>query len=347
MEVQYLHRSSTTGRVLVLSVLLQVGLVAGGNNFMSQFWDSMPQVSDTLQQHKYIFGPYSRQAKDALPEDKTFFVINGSLSTPPCSTGVIWIVFKERALISYGQRDQFRKSLASAQGNVLRYNALTPKGVTIPWDTTIGTNNRDLQRVDSQFMLVQMAPRPVEPSPTKAPLVDTPQESAESHGFVWVTTSALSSIVLCGLCISVVMYCGRMGDMNSPRRHNPCLKPRSRGQELEIERVNSEALPLTKHEAPTDGTPGSANSNGWHNMANGHAPRDRANMAPASYQPQPQQLQQAAGMPMQQGFRGQHSMSHTPSFAGQPPVMHSFSGAGTPVMHAHTAGAQSGRMVRP
>jgi len=155
MEVQYLHRSRDGQKTLILSVLMQVGLVEGGNHFMSQFWKQVPVDPQAPEKFQYIFSPYSAQAQDALPEDKSFFVLNGSLTEPPCTEGVMRVVFKERVLISYDQRDSYRDSL-SLQSGWLKTGATQPAGVTLAWDASIGTNTRDLQPLKSQFMLVKM-----------------------------------------------------------------------------------------------------------------------------------------------------------------------------------------------
>ena len=47
-------------------------------------------------------------AMHLLPEDRHHFSFGGSLTTPPCTEGVPWIVFEKPIQISVGQAEQFR-----------------------------------------------------------------------------------------------------------------------------------------------------------------------------------------------------------------------------------------------
>jgi carbonic anhydrase len=44
-----------------------------------------------------------------LPETKTYFTYTGSLTTPPCSEGVSWFIFKEPITVSLKQVEELRK----------------------------------------------------------------------------------------------------------------------------------------------------------------------------------------------------------------------------------------------
>jgi carbonic anhydrase len=46
-------------------------------------------------------------AEALLPPDRTYFRFNGSLTTPPCSEGVVWLVMKQPLTASKEQIDQF------------------------------------------------------------------------------------------------------------------------------------------------------------------------------------------------------------------------------------------------
>jgi len=46
-------------------------------------------------------------AADLLPADRDYYRFNGSLTTPPCSEGVTWLVMKQPLRVSPGQVDAF------------------------------------------------------------------------------------------------------------------------------------------------------------------------------------------------------------------------------------------------
>ena len=57
-------------------------------------------------------GEYSKAAikinvADLLPENKAYYHYSGSLTTPPCSEGVNWVVLKNTVDVSAAQVDAF------------------------------------------------------------------------------------------------------------------------------------------------------------------------------------------------------------------------------------------------
>jgi carbonic anhydrase len=50
---------------------------------------------------------------DLLTNTRQYFTYTGSLTTPPCSEGVTWIILKRRAPISSVQYEEFRKILGN------------------------------------------------------------------------------------------------------------------------------------------------------------------------------------------------------------------------------------------
>jgi carbonic anhydrase len=52
--------------------------------------------------------PFNVSADDILPVNQDYYRFNGSLTTPPCSEGVLWLVMKQPITVSKEQIQQFR-----------------------------------------------------------------------------------------------------------------------------------------------------------------------------------------------------------------------------------------------
>ncbi|WFE68861.1 carbonic anhydrase family protein [Thiomicrospira sp. R3] len=87
MEIQLFHRDGE-GRQVIISVLVQEGRV---NPSLATLLNHLPKEQDSLNLVEDLnFNPVR-----FLPNNKDFYRYLGSLTTPPCTEGVIWIVFKQ------------------------------------------------------------------------------------------------------------------------------------------------------------------------------------------------------------------------------------------------------------
>lgn len=87
MEIQFYHRDGE-GRQLVMSVIVQEG---EDHPFLATILENLPKEKDRL----HLVDDVRFNPVRFLPEDKSFYRYLGSLTTPPCTEGVIWIVFKQ------------------------------------------------------------------------------------------------------------------------------------------------------------------------------------------------------------------------------------------------------------
>jgi len=67
------------------------------NRALAMLWDQLPQAGKSEVLASQV------KATDLLPEDRDYYRFNGSLTTPPCSQGVIWLVMKQTLPVSDAQ----------------------------------------------------------------------------------------------------------------------------------------------------------------------------------------------------------------------------------------------------
>lgn len=100
MVIHIVHRSAEN-KLAVIAVLLEKGEVA--NPLIDTLWKVMPKMSGEPQAHDSQI-----DINQLLPEDKSYYTLWGSLTTPPCSEGVRWIILKQPVSISAEQLAQFQ-----------------------------------------------------------------------------------------------------------------------------------------------------------------------------------------------------------------------------------------------
>lgn len=98
MELHLVH-ASDKGELAVVALMFQYGLE---NEKLKHIWNSLPKnVGESNQL-------YSKNKADSyLPNNLEYYRFNGSLTTPPCSEGVRWVVFKEIQQASSEQIESF------------------------------------------------------------------------------------------------------------------------------------------------------------------------------------------------------------------------------------------------
>jgi carbonic anhydrase len=101
--VAHLVHQSAEGRLAVIAVLMESG--GTQNDFLSGLWPYLP-----LESGREIAVPdVTIDVMTLLPESHAYYTYMGSLSTPPCSEGVLWLVMKTPVTISAGQVAVFGK----------------------------------------------------------------------------------------------------------------------------------------------------------------------------------------------------------------------------------------------
>lgn len=100
MVIHLVHRSAE-GKVAIIAVLLERGQP---HRLMQTIWDNLP-----LEKHDVVSPSIVIDPTDALPERRDYFTYMGSLTEPPCTEGVLWMVFKQPMQASPAQMALFSR----------------------------------------------------------------------------------------------------------------------------------------------------------------------------------------------------------------------------------------------
>ena len=117
MEMQLVHRDSN-GNIAVIVVIFQEG---AENEFLEEMMMVLPARANQQRTHTNIKVNPAR----FFPRNKVFLKYNGSLTTPPCSEGVYWMVFKHPVEASYAQLQQMKSIMGANARPVQEINART------------------------------------------------------------------------------------------------------------------------------------------------------------------------------------------------------------------------------
>lgn len=100
MEIHFVHKNETTGKLVVIGVFVEEGTE---NTILKPVVDNLPnQVGATFFSEIDTYNPIS-----LMPSDKSYFTYAGSLTTPPCSEIVTWIVMEHPIQASADQIHAF------------------------------------------------------------------------------------------------------------------------------------------------------------------------------------------------------------------------------------------------
>jgi carbonic anhydrase len=105
MELHFVHVSDD-GALAVVGVVIDEG---EEHPVLNQLWSWMPEnAGDTSEQAIGI------EETNLLPPTREYFAYSGSLTTPPCSEGVVWVVLKTPIEASAEQIARFKERVGPA-----------------------------------------------------------------------------------------------------------------------------------------------------------------------------------------------------------------------------------------
>ena len=98
--VAHLVHKSAQGKLAVVAVLLSAGQEQA---LLRQVWSAMPGTANSMRERLDV----TINARQLLPADPAFYSFIGSLTTPPCTEGVQWLVMKTPVEMSREQIGHF------------------------------------------------------------------------------------------------------------------------------------------------------------------------------------------------------------------------------------------------
>jgi len=120
LEVHFVH-AAKDNELAVVAVLFEYG---NDNQTLAKLWEKMPMEASQKHELKNI----AKNLMDLIPTNKQYYRFNGSLTTPPCSEGVKWIVLGKHLKVSKAQIEKFSKAVH-------------------------GTNNRPIQALNARVIV--------------------------------------------------------------------------------------------------------------------------------------------------------------------------------------------------
>lgn len=114
LEAHLVH-ADIDNNLAVIGVLFQEG---NESSVLNKLLRNLPEKEHDIQDVKSEVLGY-----EILPDSKEYYQFNGSLTTPPCTEGVKWIVLKNPIQISKSQLSDFQSVMPRNARNVQKLNA--------------------------------------------------------------------------------------------------------------------------------------------------------------------------------------------------------------------------------
>jgi len=117
--VAHLVHKDPEGRLAVVAVMLDRG---SAHPLVQTVWNNLP-----LEKGDEVAARSTMDLNDLLPTDRRYYTYMGSLTTPPCSEGVLWMVMQQPVTISNEQIAVFSRlypmnarPIQSASGRLIK-----------------------------------------------------------------------------------------------------------------------------------------------------------------------------------------------------------------------------------
>jgi carbonic anhydrase len=104
LEAHFVHKDENN-QFLVFAVLFKEGK---SNSELSKLWTHIPKTPASTQDIGQV------NMKNLLPKSFKYYRFSGSLTVPPCTEGIIWLVADQHPTVSKEQIDQFNQVMGHA-----------------------------------------------------------------------------------------------------------------------------------------------------------------------------------------------------------------------------------------
>jgi len=104
MEMHFVHKGKD-GLLSVVGVMIEEG---GEHPVLNKLWSFMPENTGDVSQQ-----PIGIEETNLLPPTREYYAYGGSLTTPPCSEGVAWIILKTPIEASAEQIARFKERVGA------------------------------------------------------------------------------------------------------------------------------------------------------------------------------------------------------------------------------------------
>lgn len=104
MEIHLVHQDPITKNLAVVGVMLNANGTTP-NDFIESYLKSFPST-----ENNEVATTTSIDLDDLLPSNHNYYTYTGSLTTPPCSQGLKWIVLKDKVDVSVEQMQKFEET---------------------------------------------------------------------------------------------------------------------------------------------------------------------------------------------------------------------------------------------
>jgi carbonic anhydrase len=102
--VAHLEHRDAEGRIAMLAVLLERGRDDQPQPLLQTVWGNLP-----LEKGEALAAQVQLDPALLLPTDRSYYTYMGSMTTPPCTEGVLWLVLRQPVAVTAQQLDVFAR----------------------------------------------------------------------------------------------------------------------------------------------------------------------------------------------------------------------------------------------